>query len=277
MILESPYENVEFATKEFFDTAFNNACIRFQKYLKNYDVNDPKIHLKIVHTMGVVKASEYMAKKMKLGQEDTYLAKVIALLHDIGRFEQLRKFNSFDDSIIPHAQCSVDVLFYDGLILEFVPVRIWDDIIKTAIQYHGVYKMPTHLVGKERLHTCLIRDEDKIDNFRVKSEDSVTAMVDITAEELGTEVITEHIFNDFMCEKPILNSNRKTHMDMWVSYLGYLFDFNYGEAIAYLLEKDYIKQIIDRIPYTNPDTVEKMDLIRKKALEYAEKNASSIM
>lgn len=254
---------------------FENACSRFQTYLKNYNVNDPKIRLKIIHTMGVVKASEYMTSKMNLNEEDTFLAKIIALLHDIGRFEQLRKFNSFDDSIMPHAQCSVDVLFKEGLIVEFIPVRKWDDVIKTAIAYHGVYKMPTNLTGQVRLHTCLIRDEDKIDNFRVKAEDSVVAMVDVTAEELGTELITEQIFNDFMSEKPILNSDRKTHMDMWVSYLGYLFDFNYNEAFSYLLEKDYINQIVDRIPYTNPDTVEKMTIIREKALSFAKKHTDT--
>lgn len=249
--------------------SYEDAVTRFQEYIHHYDVHDPKIRLKIVHTMGVVKASQYMAEKMKLNEEDTYLAKVIALLHDIGRFEQLRRYNSFDDAIMPHAQCSLDVLFEDGLIREFVPDRRWDDLIYKAIQYHGVYKMPSGLKGQVLLHSCLIRDEDKIDNFRVKSEDSVMAMVDVEEEELGAEPITDRIFQDFMSETPILNSNRVTHMDMWVSYVGYLFDFNYGEAISYLLEHDYINRIIDRIPYTNPDTAAKMEQIRQKAMCYA--------
>lgn len=33
--------------------------------------------------------------RMHLTEEDTELARIIALLHDIGRFEQLKRFDSF--------------------------------------------------------------------------------------------------------------------------------------------------------------------------------------
>ncbi len=251
--------------------SYENAVTKFREYIRQYDVQDPKIRLKIVHTMGVVKASQYMARERNLNEEDTYLANVIALLHDIGRFEQLRRYNTFDDAVMPHAQCSLDVLFGDGLIRQFVPDPQWDGLIYEAIRNHGVYRMPSGLTGRILMHCCLIRDEDKIDNFRVKAEDSVMAMLNVGEEALGKEPITERIFQDFMNETPILNSDRVTHMDMWVSYLGYLFDFNYAEAIAFLLENNYINRIIDRIEYTNPDTAAKMEQIREKALRYAKR------
>ena len=78
------------------------------------------------------------------------------------------------------------------------------------------------------LHTKIIRDADKVDNFRVKAEEPVETMVDVSARQLGREAITQDIFDTFMRHTPILNSNRKTHMDMWVSYFGYLFDFNFA-------------------------------------------------
>ena len=67
--------------------------------------NDDKVRLKIVHTYGVVKQSEEIAKRMRLSEEDTELARMIALLHDIGRFEQLKRFDSFLPErpwIMPH-------------------------------------------------------------------------------------------------------------------------------------------------------------------------------
>ena len=45
-----------------------------------------KYRLKIVHTYGVVKESTDISARMRLSEEDTTLAKMIALLHDIGRF-----------------------------------------------------------------------------------------------------------------------------------------------------------------------------------------------
>ena len=72
---------------------FYTAKTQFNNYLKDYDCHNDKIRLKIVHTYGVVKESADIAARMKLSEEDTSLAKMIALLHDIGRFEQLKQFD----------------------------------------------------------------------------------------------------------------------------------------------------------------------------------------
>ena len=62
---------------------FDAAKAAFEAYLDEYDRADDKIHLKIVHTYGVVDAAEDIARRMGLGEEDVQLAKVIVLLHDI--------------------------------------------------------------------------------------------------------------------------------------------------------------------------------------------------
>ncbi len=67
----------------------NNAEKQFKEYLKNFDTENEKNRLKIVHTYGVVKASEYIARDLNLSEENIYLVKLIALLHDIGRFKQI--------------------------------------------------------------------------------------------------------------------------------------------------------------------------------------------
>ena len=66
----------------------------FREYLKKYDTNDASIELKIKHTYEVVKKSEYIAKGLRLDKENIELAKTIALLHDIGRFEQIKQFKN---------------------------------------------------------------------------------------------------------------------------------------------------------------------------------------
>ena len=68
---------------------FKVAKAAFEKYLDEYDRTDDKIHLKIVHTYCVVDAAEEIATRMHLREEDVQLAKIIGLLHDIGRYEEL--------------------------------------------------------------------------------------------------------------------------------------------------------------------------------------------
>lgn len=90
---------------------FTQAKKIFAGYLKQYDTKNEKIRLKIVHTYGVTDAARLISKGLGLSDEDTALALHIALLHDIGRFEQLKKYDSFDDSIVPHAELSLSILF----------------------------------------------------------------------------------------------------------------------------------------------------------------------
>lgn len=247
---------------------FTQAKKIFADYLKQFDERDDKIRLKIVHTYGVVKASEFISNGLGLSAPDLNLARHIALLHDIGRFKQLQLYHSFDDSVISHVELSLKILFEEHYIEQFLPERDFDSIIYTAIKNHGLFKMDPDLTGKELLHSQIIRDADKLDNFRVKEQDSVEAMLDLTADELGQEPVSDPIYRSFLNQTPILNSDRKTHMDMWVSYLGYIFDLNFPVSLRYLSENHYIDRLVDRITYTNAETKKRMETIRRAALDF---------
>ena len=97
---------------------FYTAKTQFNNYLKDYDCHNDKIRLKIVHTYGVVKESAEIAARMKLSEEDTSLAKMIALLHDIGRFEQLKQFDSFLPDTMDHAAYGCLLYTSSGIILK---------------------------------------------------------------------------------------------------------------------------------------------------------------
>lgn len=94
----------------------------FQEYTDRYDSTDPKIKLKIDHTYRVADLCERIAKSLKLSQEDIDLAWLSGMLHDIGRFEQLRRYHTFSDAqSIDHAKFAVELLYEDGLIANYVP------------------------------------------------------------------------------------------------------------------------------------------------------------
>ena len=93
----------------------------FESYLNGYDRENDRIKLKIIHTYGVVKQAEELAGRMHLSAEDTDLARLIALLHDIGRFEQLKRYDSFEPGTMDHAAYGVKVLFDEGMIRRFLP------------------------------------------------------------------------------------------------------------------------------------------------------------
>lgn len=253
---------------------FTKAEKEFKEYLKNYDSQNEKNKLKIVHTYGVVKASEEIAKDLKLSKEDIDLSKLIALLHDIGRFKQINLYDTFIDNMENnnHAVYGVKILFEENLIRRFIKDEQYDSIIYKAIFNHNKYKIEEGLNERELLHAKLIRDADKTDNFRVKEVEKLEAIFEtkITENVLEKQTISENIFNDFMNNKVILREDRKTHMDMWVSYIAFIFDYNFTSGLKYLYRNDYINRVINRIDYKNMDTKQKMEKIRNHAMEYIE-------
>lgn len=90
---------------------------QFDAFLDEFDREDDKIKLKIVHTYAVVDAAHEIALRMGLKQEELYLAELIALLHDIGRFEQLRQFGSFEPTTMDHAAYGADLLFGEKMMI----------------------------------------------------------------------------------------------------------------------------------------------------------------
>ena len=68
----------------------NRAKKAFKEFVKAYDINNGRIRVKIEHTYKVAENSKQIAKSLNLNEEEQKLAELIGLLHDIGRFEQIR-------------------------------------------------------------------------------------------------------------------------------------------------------------------------------------------
>lgn len=88
----------------------------FAAYINPYDAQDPKVSLKIHHTYRVAALCEQIGRSIALEGTALDLAWLCGMLHDVGRFEQLRRFGTFDDSkSIDHARAGVQVLLSRGI------------------------------------------------------------------------------------------------------------------------------------------------------------------
>lgn len=241
----------------------------FKEYLKSYDEESGDIKLKIVHTYGVMEKSEYIGKKLNLNEGQIELAKLIALLHDIGRFEQRKSLKEFEDfKGLDHAEYGLQVLFKDGWIRKFIEDDKYDDIICKAIENHNKYQIQEGLTKEELLQAKIIRDADKLDNFRVKDTEKFENMFHYNPETIEYETISPIVYKTFMGCKQIDVKERKTQVDIWISYLAFIFDINFDASLQYIVENNYINRLIDRVEYKNEDTKIKMEEIRNCANVY---------
>jgi hypothetical protein len=84
----------------------------FTEYVSTYNAADPKIALKIRHTYRVAGLCDRIGQSVGIDNSD--LLWLCGMLHDIGRFEQVKRYNTFVDAAsIEHAAiCLVFELVY---------------------------------------------------------------------------------------------------------------------------------------------------------------------
>ena len=255
---------------------FEHVKAVFEEYLNGYDRENDKVKLKIVHTYGVIRCSEEIGRRMGLQAEDMELAKLIALLHDIGRFEQLKRFNSFEADTMDHATYGVKVLFEEGMIRQFIEEDTWDDVIRTAIAKHSDYELTGITDERTLLHARLIRDADKLDNCRVKLEASIEAMLGVSEEVAGEGLISPAVWESCLRRESVLSADRHVPVDYWVSYLAQYYDINFPETCEIIEEEDYINRIAGRLTYQEQDTRTKLHILTEDLNRYLEMPAVSV-
>lgn len=248
---------------------FQKARTAFRGYVSQYDESIPSIRMKIIHTYEVMKCSDYICEQLGLNQEDKELAALIALLHDIGRFEQWMRYESFADyKTIDHALFSSQLLFNEGLIREFITDTQYDQIIKDAIEQHNKYKIDVGFDERTLLFIHLIRDADKLDNFRVKDEEDIETTLYVSLEQVNQEKISPEIFDQFYHQQLIYGPTRITHLDMWLSYIAFIFDLHFIESLQYIKENNWVNRSFDRLHPQNEETYQQYMILKQRALEY---------
>ncbi len=243
----------------------------FKEYVKNYNLEDGKIALKIGHILRVTEKSRKIAENLKLEVEDINLAELIGLLHDIGRFEQVRVYNTFyDKDSINHGEYGVKILFEDNLIRKFIQDDCYDDIIKKAILNHNKPRIEDGLADRELLHAKIIRDADKLDIYYTllteKLENSYGC------KDMSKEKISEEIYHEFRENHMINYKNLKTNADMLVAHIAYIFDFYYNYSLNIVRENNYIEKIEEKVSLQDKQAIEYLKEINSIANKYIEES-----
>lgn len=201
----------------------------FDAYYQSYqDVSDDIRH-KYDHSYRVANLMGMIAKRLGYKNSDVILARTIGLLHDIGRFEQLKQTKSFQDKQFNHASYAITYLFDLGHIRDFIKDNRYDIIIKEAIDYHNRYGLEGEISDVALPFCKLIRDADKIDIYEVCAH---------YYPYYFDGNITPSVRNEFANEKAIHKENHKTKSDSVIHMMALLYDFNYDESFDILVETD---------------------------------------
>ena len=250
---------------------------RFLGYISDYDPEDPKIRLKTDHSFRVAGLSERIAATEAAGLSgqaaaadtdmygqaaavDTDLAWLTGLLHDIGRFEQIRRYGTFVDArSVDHAALGADLLFQEGLLDRIAgpelasaseqtagpePTAQEREIMEISIRNHNRYRIEEDLPEQTAGHCHILRDADKIDIFRVLCDTPVEEIYDVTSDELRTAEVTEEVKECFRRRTAVPRPVKKTPVDNIVGHICLFFELIHPVSRRIALEQGYLGRLL---------------------------------
>lgn len=242
----------------------------FKNYVKNYNPENDKIRIKIAHIERTSQRAKEIALSLNLNEEDVKLAELIGLLHDIGRFEQVRKYNTFrDKDSVNHGEYGAWLLFEQGLINNFGQEEKYNEIIKKAILNHNRAKIEEGLTDRELLHCKIIRDADKTDIFYVLTVDKLETAYE--TKNFPEEKMSDEIYREFKEEKTINYANMKGAADLIVAHFAYIYDLYFDYSLKYIYDNNYLEKLYNRVVFKDEKTSKYYNEIYEIAKQYIEK------
>ena len=240
----------------------------FKTYTDAYDATNPRIALKIEHTYHVAEACDAVAREQGWSPQDINLAWLCGLLHDMGRFEQLRRWDTFKDAeSISHAALGVEVLFGENPadapattnIRDFIETDEYDELIRASIAYHSDFRLPTQLDGRTRRFCDIVRDGDKVDIMRTIADSTVDTVLKVSEDEFLNSHFSAPTLQACAERRCVARDERNEPADYLVGLICFMFELVYPASRALAREQGDIYRLLDEPfgitrPFTDPAT-----------------------
>jgi hypothetical protein len=226
----------------------------FNAYTRSFLTGDPRKdsahRLKIDHTARVRENIRLLAASIDLPEDRMRIAETVALLHDLGRFEQFKQYGTFNDrKSVNHAALGVEIIEKTGVLAPFPEnERKW---IVEAVRLHNAPALPSGKPDRELLFPRLVRDADKLDIWKVfadfyryDNEPERAIVQHLPDRPSWSQSIIEDIVNRRMARF----SHMKTLNDFKLLQLSWVFDLNFPETFVLARQRGDMALIADTLP-----------------------------
>jgi len=227
----------------------------FNNYVDSFRDVDAKLHpmmeLKLQHSLRVADEARGIATDLAWSEAEVVLAETIGLLHDVGRFLQYQKYQTYYDPKSVNHGCLGSQILRDADWLN----QAADEektIILESVRLHNAHNLPADLSVELKKFAYLVRDADKLDIYHVV--DSAFDK-DNLKENPG---IMWNMPQDFSPDSIILKDLRarrqasyldvKSQADFCLLQLCWIYDLNYQPAIRRIYERNIIDKLAGRLP-----------------------------
>jgi hypothetical protein len=245
----------------------------FDDYVAGFYGDDEYVNanlkLKEDHTRRTCEEMLYLAKELDLSDEQMRLAEVIALFHDIGRFEQFIRHRTYvDGRSVNHCLLGLEAL-HQAKVLGRVD-EMERQLIEKAIEYHGLKELPPDLDHDCLLFAKLIRDADKIDSLYVMTE--CLRQYTENPQQYKWEIdvpdkpgYSDQVVQALLQGRPIDYGWMKTLNDMKLCLLAWVYDVNFVPTLKRIKQLRLLEMLVDFLPKTGD-----IKRVRQRIFEYVD-------
>lgn len=237
---------------------FSDYADRFSRYVDTYRTADGSLidamQCKLDHTFDVVRFAGLIADGEQFDDDTRFLASLCALFHDIARFEQVKRFNTFNDYLsgFDHGTEAVRILFAQDLLKDLTPAqRI---TVAAAVEFHNKIAIPDGVLAPGALRFAhLTRDADKLAILDlvlryfagelIIHDESLISLSQNTGTEVSQEIIRAVLAGSPTSYRMIRNENDfKTCLFSWVA------DISFSASRRIMLEQNFYGRLRTYLP-----------------------------
>ena len=244
----------------------------FSNYVAGYYSDDPDynraIRLKEDHTRRVCENIIRLCTDLRISDYNTRLAEAMALLHDVGRFEQYAVYRTFNDRASEnHARLGLRQISRHNVLAGCT--KRSRRFITRSIAYHNAAKLPEAEDEETLFFMRLLRDADKLDIWNVfidyyrERENYRNAAIELDLPD--DPEYSQKILDAFHSQSFALIQDLKTLNDFKLLQISWVFDLNFTPSFQAVHRRKYINQIEATLPQSKEITE-----AVKKAYHYVE-------
>ena len=229
----------------------------FENYFKKFDIKDENILRKYNHSIRVMEYSIEIAKSLSLSEKMVKIVGISGLLHDIGRFEQWKKYKTYSDlQSIDHGKLGVKILNHNNYIKNYISDEKYINTVLNAVSQHNKYKISDKLSFNDEIVCKIIRDADKLD--LLKNQEKIVKPNIIFHKE-----ILENIDNQQCC----LNKLQYNEADKIIQQICFIYDINFQYSLSYIEKENILNNKLQLLKNNCPENVN-LDEIEQKLTKY---------
>ena len=222
-----------------------------KSHIKEVEVNlIDDLKLKKEHSLRVAELCCQIAQKQQFEKNDCRLAELIGLVHDMGRFPQYVKYQTFDDSKSEdHTLLGIKLLEETDFFKELSEAD--QHIVKQSIESHN--KLTVTAKDKRTMLFCqILRDANKLDIWDMTvsflKKDGTFSNSTFCYNLPMLSGVSDVVIKTLSSGKVLQKKDLQSINDYKLFQMSQIFDLNFKVSFEILNKKQLIKKIYDTLP-----------------------------